>query len=146
MKFLCVPCDEPMKLLETATPDRGSISLVYSCDQCGYEFAMLTNPLETQMVSSLGVKMGPDGEATGESKCPFSSMMQSQDEPDPAVPGAIGGGMAWTEAAQEKMQTVPEFVRPMAISGIEKYAIEKGYEKIDEKVLTEARDHFGVFS
>ncbi len=34
----------------------------------------------------------------------------------------------------------------MAVSGIEKYAREKGYEKIDETVLTEARDHFGVFS
>ena len=43
MKFLCVPCDQPMKLIETRPPDRGSLTIVYSCDACGYEMAMLTN-------------------------------------------------------------------------------------------------------
>ena len=37
MKFLCVPCDQPMKLSESRGPDEGSISLVYSCSACGYE-------------------------------------------------------------------------------------------------------------
>ena len=31
MKFLCVPCDQPMVLSEKKGPDQGSISLVYSC-------------------------------------------------------------------------------------------------------------------
>ena len=36
MKFLCVPCDKPMQL-EGKGNDRGSISLTYSCEDCGYE-------------------------------------------------------------------------------------------------------------
>ena len=60
MKFLCVPCNEPMTLQETRPPDRGSLTIVYACDSCGYEMAMLTNAYETQVVQSLGVRIGPD--------------------------------------------------------------------------------------
>ena len=59
MKFLCVPCDSPMKLQTVAPPEGGSLSVVYSCPECGYEMAMLTNPFETQLVQSLGVRIGP---------------------------------------------------------------------------------------
>jgi hypothetical protein len=59
MKFLCVPCDSPMKLQTIGPPERGSLSVVYSCPECGYEMAMLTNPYETQVVQSLGVRIGP---------------------------------------------------------------------------------------
>jgi len=60
MKFLCVPCDSPMKLQSVGPPERGSLSVVYSCPECGYEMAMLTNAYETQVVQSLGVRIGPD--------------------------------------------------------------------------------------
>ena len=43
MKFLCVPCDSPMKLQTVGPPERGSLSVVYACPECGYEMAMLTN-------------------------------------------------------------------------------------------------------
>src|SRR6186997_1311175 len=59
MKFLCVPCDSPMKLQSVGPPERGSLSVVYSCPACGYEMAMLTNAYETQVVQSLGVRIGP---------------------------------------------------------------------------------------
>ena len=36
MKFLCVPCDSPMKLQTVAPPEGGSLSVVYSCPECGY--------------------------------------------------------------------------------------------------------------
>ena len=65
MKFLCVPCDSPMKLQTVAPPERGSLSVVYACPECGYEMAMLTNVYETQVVQSLGVRIGP-AEAFGE--------------------------------------------------------------------------------
>ena len=41
MKFLCIPCDTPMKLQNVEPPDRGSLSIVYECPECGYEMAML---------------------------------------------------------------------------------------------------------
>lgn len=67
MKFLCVPCDTPMRLQDVGQPDPGSLSVVYACPACGYEMAMLTNAYETQIVQSLGVRIGPDlrGEASG---------------------------------------------------------------------------------
>ena len=134
MKFLCVPCDKPMQLLQATPPDQGSVSLVYSCDACGYEFAMLTNPHETQVVTSLGVKLGKDG-AT-ESKCPFTGVLAEMETAE--------DGIHWTDCAQERLSSVPEFVRSMAKSGIEKYAKDQGYAEVDEKVLAEARSHFGM--
>src|ERR671918_1706849 len=58
MKFLCLDCDEPMKLLSTEGPDEGSLAVTFRCPECGFRVAMLTNPFETQMVRSLGVKVG----------------------------------------------------------------------------------------
>src|SRR5712692_123673 len=58
MKFVCLDCDEPMKLLRTEGPDEGSLSVTFRCPECGFRVAMLTNPFETQLVRSLGVKVG----------------------------------------------------------------------------------------
>jgi hypothetical protein len=95
---------------------------------------MLTNPQETQVVTSLGVKIGKDGAA--ESKCPFTGMLAGMETTE--------DGLRWTTAAQDRMSSVPEFVRSMAKTGIEKYARDQGYAEIDEKVLAEARSHFGM--
>jgi Proto-chlorophyllide reductase 57 kD subunit len=138
MKFLCVLCDQPMKLVEMAPPDRGALSVQYECPECAHRIAMLTNPLETQMVQSLGVEIGPDG-ARGESKCPFSGMVQSME----SAPAA-GAGLAWTADALDRLAKVPEFVRPMARAGIERYARERGLEKVDAHVLDEAKSFFGM--
>ena len=187
MKFLCVPCDQPMKLTTVKPPDRGSLSVVYSCAACGYEMAMLTNPYETQVVSSLGVKIEPAADAAGAGgaatrpgavagsaapggtaasgdaaettnkegggKCPFAEM----------IPGMMGQGAgtdsgmltggaaasatsppAWTDAAVARLEVIPSFVRPMARTGIERFARERGYATIDETVLDEARVFFGM--
>src|SRR5260221_3306666 len=88
MKFLCVPCDSPMKLQTVGPPERGSLSVVYACPECGYEMAMLTNAYETQVVQSLGVRIGPD-QASAEagasgSKCPFSAMIPTTEGDQPA--------------------------------------------------------------
>ena len=141
MKFLCVPCDKPMKLLEAAPPERGSVALTYSCPDCGYEFAMLTNPFETQLVSSLGVTIGSSADAgSGESKCPFTGMLEGM----AGAAAAEHDGFRWTEEARSRLQVIPEFVRPMAKTGIEKYARDKGYAEVNEKVLDEARQRFGM--
>ena len=138
MKFLCVPCDKPMTMMSVSPPDRGSLSVVYGCPDCGYEMAMLTNAHETQMVSSLGVKVGSaEAVEAGASKCPFSSMIASKADEQQ-------NGIRWTAEASARMDSVPEFVRPMARSGIEKFAEESGYREIDLKVLDEARARFGM--
>ena len=148
MKFLCVPCDEPMKLMNTAPPDRGSLSLVYSCPKCSHRMAMLTNPFETQVVSSMGVKIGPGENASSTeggdlSKCPFGEMVQEMQAPAAATQEAIAN-VAWTEEAQKRLENIPEFVRPMARVGIEKFARDRGLDRVDESVLDEAKDFFGM--
>ena len=58
MKFLCVRCDEAMKLERVEEPEDGSLSVVFTCHACGNRMAMLTNPWETQLVRALDVKIG----------------------------------------------------------------------------------------
>ena len=149
MKFLCVPCDTPMKLQTVAPPDRGSLSVVYACPECGYEMAMLTNAYETQVVQSLGVRIGPaetagvspaEVSAKAEGKCPFSGMIAGTDAVRPNEPPAV----RWTAAAEARLANIPDFVRPMAKTGIERFALERGAMEIDEKMLDEARDFFGM--
>lgn len=58
MKFLCLPCDEVMSFAERQLPGDGTMAAVFTCPQCKREMALLTNPMETQIVSGLGVRVG----------------------------------------------------------------------------------------
>jgi hypothetical protein len=137
-----------MKLQTIAPPEGGSLSVVYSCPECGYEIAMLTNAYETQVVQSLGVRIGPARDAAGKADtsstgCPFTGMIpaaegsktQSAGEPVP---------VRWTTAAEARLANIPEFVRPMARTGIERFARERGALEVDEKILDAAREFFGM--
>lgn len=148
MKFLCVPCDSPMRIASTAESEPGSLAVVYACPACGYEMAMLTNAQETQMVRSLGVRIGPAAAAgsavagasadgpLSTSKCPFSAML-----PPKTV---AADGPSWTAGALARLEAIPEMVRPMAKAGIEMVARESGRSEIDEELLATARARFGM--
>jgi hypothetical protein len=156
MKFLCVPCDSPMKLQTVGPPESGSLSVVYACPECGYEIAMLTNAYETQVVQSLGVRIGPEGageaaSAVGAAErllssgsgCPFSAMVPgAADAPSNNASDPIP--VRWTAAAEARLAKIPEFVRPMARAGIERFAKERGAREVDEQILDAARDFFGM--
>jgi hypothetical protein len=148
-----------MKLQTVGPPEGGSLSVVYACPECGYEMAMLTNAYETQLVQSLGVRIGPDkgvgapsgasaGSPTSSARCPFPAMM-------PAMEGTLEGAghavstseeppVRWTSAAEARLANIPAFVRPMARTGIERFARERGVEEVDEKILDAAKDFFGM--
>jgi hypothetical protein len=177
MKFLCVPCDSPMKLRTIAPPEGGSLSVVYSCPECGYEMAMLTNPYETQVVQSLGVRIGPEraaaasgvagagvgppltngrsagdaraeGATTSGARCPFPAMMPaaegSLDRETQRLDAAEPAPVRWTAAAEARLANIPAFVRPMARTGIERFARERGVLEVDETILDAAREFFGM--
>jgi len=144
-----------MKLQSVAPPESGSLSVVYSCPECGYEVAMLTNPYETQLVQSLGVRIGPGtdsssgpsasaGPSTSGGKCPFPAMMpadgQEAQRPQTGEPLSV----RWTAAAEARLANIPAFVRPMAKTGIEKFAQDNGAVEVDEKILDAAREFFGM--
>jgi hypothetical protein len=157
MKFLCVPCDTPMQLQTVGPPERGSLSIVYACPECGYEIAMLTNAYETQIVQSLGVRIGPDSSTanantasaatTAGTGCPFAAMVPSTTATATAsesVATSESTSVRWTAAAEARLANIPAFVRPMARTGIERFARERGAMEVNEKILDEARDFFGM--
>jgi hypothetical protein len=136
-----------MKLRTVGPPERGSLSIVYSCPACGYEMAMLTNAYETQVVQSLGVRIGPESgnQASGTSGagCPFTAMIPGTDEAQRS-PAAEAIPIRWTAAAEARLANIPAFVRPMARTGIERFAREKGALEVDEQILDAAREFFGM--
>jgi len=164
MKFLCLDCDEAMKLHSTAGPDEGSLTVTFRCPQCGFRVAMLTNPFETQMVRSLGVKVGgrtvpaepfenlratmagarTDAFEPGEnaSGCPFAASLGADAGRDAPVTDAAA--VAWEAAAERRLANIPSFIRPMARRSIERFAEGKGYTTITEAVMDEARTVFGM--
>jgi hypothetical protein len=136
-----------MQLQTVGPPERGSLSVVYSCPECGYEMAMLTNAYETQVVQSLGVRIGPaTGDAaasTSGTGCPFTAMIPGNGDVQPNKAGEPAA-VRWTAAAEARLANIPEFVRPMAKTGIEKFARERGALEVDEKILDAAKDFFGM--
>ena len=172
MKFLCLDCDEPMKLHSTEGPDEGSLAVTFRCPECGFRVAMLTNRFETQMVRSLGVKVG--GGATPPAPFEHVRTMMANPRADAfegdaakigddrgGESGAESGGcpfaavvneganvtpatVPWTTEAEARVERIPSFIRPMARRAIERFAAEHGYATIDETVMDEARGAFGM--
>lgn len=143
MKFLCLQCDEQMKLVRTGPPDGdGSLSVFFGCPRCSIQVCLLTNPWETQVVTSLGVKIGRPGGDQEEkaAKCPFGDVVREMGLSETSR----SESPQWTRAALARLENIPEFVRPMARQGIEHFARGKGYRQIDEAVLDEAREQFGM--
>src|SRR5918999_4296229 len=58
MKFVCLNCETYMNFEKVEKPAEGSLGVFFGCPSCGAKFSMVTNPGETQMVSSLGVQLG----------------------------------------------------------------------------------------
>ena len=162
MKFLCVECDEAMKLLRTEGPEEGSLTVAFGCPRCGRQVAMLTNPWETQLVRTLGVKVGgrtgtlepfeqirstlgtqreeafvsEAGLSEGPG-CPFAAMIPGHD-------AAATGTVVWTPEAEARIERIPNFIRPMAKKAIERFAQDKGYATITDAVMDEARTAIGM--
>jgi len=58
MKFVCLNCETYMTFQKVEKPAEGSLGVFFTCPTCSAKFSMVTNPGETQMVSSLGVQLG----------------------------------------------------------------------------------------
>jgi hypothetical protein len=129
---------------------------------------MLTNQFETQMVKSLGVKVGGRTEPAQPFEHLRASMAQAPDiggadrdaaEPEAAAPGGPGCPFAamlaapdaaaparvlWSPDAAARLDRIPAFIRPMAKTAIERYAEGKGHPTITEAVMDEARAALGM--
>lgn len=194
MKFVCLNCETYMTFQKVEQPAEGSLGVFFGCPACGAKFSMVTNPGETQMVSSLGVKLGgrpapaepfemtrgtlkeeakagmgqmavylnekiqagepahhaahptaaasaspKEGEKSGGS-CPFAAVvaqmgMGSGSKPAEAAPS----GLTWTPDATERLERLPSFVKPMVQASVEAYARRHGYASITLQVMDDAK-------
>ena len=164
MRFLCVSCDEAMTLTGTRGPDDGSMTVLFGCPACGREVAMLTNAMETQMVRSLGVKIGgrtvpaepmetvrttlthrrddlpeappqPEKSQNG-GKCPFTGMVNDAFEQQ--------SDLRWTPEAEARLERIPSMVRSMVRRSIEQHARDEGLTEIDATVLDAVKGGMGM--
>jgi hypothetical protein len=142
MKFLCIECDEQMSFGERQRPGDGTLAAVFICPACGREVAMLTNPMETQVVSSLGIKIG--GREVPEQPLELARGMiaggREEAFRDVEPPTAVG----WDDAATERLAAVPSFVRGMVKRIYTDYAKERGITEITPEIMDRARTELGL--
>jgi hypothetical protein len=163
MKFLCLPCDHIMEFAERRLPGDGTMAAVFTCGGCGREMAMLTNPMETQLVSSLGVKVGGREVPGQPMELVRSSLADGRDDAfadDAFADDAAGAGtsadvgsvsaspaaprVVWSEEAQARLGNVPSFVRGMVKRIYADYALERGIGEITPAVMDRARTELGL--
>jgi len=141
-----------MGFAERALPGDGTLTAVFSCPGCGRSVAMLANPMETQLVASLGVSIG--GRTLAEQPFELTRTVVSggregafaDGEAPAAVPETEAAALrpSWDEAARERLQRVPAFVRGMVLRIYTDYAREHGIATITEEVMDQARRELGL--
>lgn len=143
MKFLCVDCDRQMAFEERELPGDGTLAAVFRCPACDRMTAMLTNPMETQLVSSLGVKVGgdtvPDTNFEG-----IRTGVASGSETAFSDAPAFSGPVRWSVDAVERLNQVPSFVRGMVKKIYNEYAKERGIEEMTPTIMDRARSDLGL--
>ena len=144
MKFLCIECDRQMGFAERELPGDGTLAAVFTCPACSRSVAMLTNPMETQLVASLGVQIG--GRTVPEQ--PFeltrSTVEGGRADAFAEAPGRAGGRPVWDDAARERLSRVPSFVRGMVQRIYADYAAERSIAVITPEVMDTARRELGL--
>ena len=142
MKFLCVDCDRVMEYVERRLPGDGTMAVVYACPTCNRETALLTNPMETRLVSGLGIEVG------GRTVPPeplelVRSSLEGYDEGE-GRESLRPGQVRWSGPASERLQSVPSFVRGMVKRIYGEYAAERGIVEITPEIMDRARTELGL--
>lgn len=142
MKFLCIGCDEQMDFNERQEPGDGTFAVSFECPTCHHRVAMLANPMETQLVGSLGVKIG--GRTLDEQ--PMEHVRGNVVGRDDAFeePPAPPGRPRWSSESEERLTKVPNFVRGMVKKIYSEYASERGIAEITPEVMDRARTELGL--
>lgn len=161
MKFLCLKCDEVMSLAERQLPGDGTLTAIFACGECGHETAMLTNPMETQLVTSLGVEVGgrtvptqplqqtrtnletPREEAPPEAPSEASAAMEGVGS-GPSEPAGGPSEVTWSPEATDRLGRVPSFVRAMIKRTYADYARKQDIAVVTPEVMDKAREDLGL--
>ena len=150
MKFLCIACDTVMDFAERQIPGDGTLAAVFECGSCDREVAMLTNPMETQLVSSMGVKIGgrevpaqPMELARTSMEGGSEDVFDPTDEPiqdQTAHPLRV----TWTSEAVGRLDNVPTFVRGMVKRIYTDWAQQNGVNEMNPQIMDRARSELGL--
>jgi hypothetical protein len=146
MKFLCIQCDQVMAFAERQLPGDGTMAAVFTCPACQREVAMLTNPMETQLVSSLGIKVGGTTVPGQPMELTVGAMQSGRpDAFEEAAPDRRAHmRVTWSEDATARLQAVPSFVRGMVKRIYTDYAQENGIPEITPAIMDRARTELGL--
>jgi hypothetical protein len=125
-----------MAFEERAVPGDGTLTASFRCPACGRSVAMLANPYETQLVSSLGVKIGGSTIGAAEPMSLASEFL--------ATPPDAPGSPRWDAEAAERLGRVPGFVRGMVKRIYADWAKEHGIAEITTAVMDRARTDLGL--
>jgi len=142
MKFLCLDCDTQMTFDQRQQPGDGTFAASFACPSCGRRVAMLANPMETQLVSTLGVEIG--GRTLDEEPMELTRKMVAgrddaftDDTPRTTRP-------RWSADAEQRLARVPGFVRGMVKKIYGDYAAEREIAEITPAVMDRAREELGL--
>lgn len=151
MKFVCLECSAQMIFSERREPGDGTFTASFACPTCNRSVALLANPMETQLVGALGVRIG--GRALDEGAPePLELLRGSVDaqaaaftegfarQPAEAPPGRP----RWSPESQERLARVPGFVRGMVKRIYTDWAIEREIALITPEVMDRARTELGL--
>ena len=188
MKFVCLNCETYMNFEKVEKPGEGTLGVFFGCPSCNAKFSMVTNPGETQMVSSLGVKLGgrtveaepfemtkgtlkteatpapgqmaaylnekiqggqpavslaaasPAKAPEKASGCPFSAMVAEMGLTNSGKPANGASEFTWTADAKEKLDRLPAFVKPIVQGSVESYARKQGFKTITLQVMDDSKN------
>ena len=181
MKFVCLNCETYMSLEQVEKPQEGSLGVYFACPSCSAKFSMVTNAGETNMMNSLGLKLGAKAEpaasmeglramagngqgtpapnpspgapvvatsATSPAKapekasgCPFSAMVAEMGLTNSGKPANGASDFTWTPDAKEKLDRLPAFVKPMVQSSVEAYARKHELKTISLQVMDDSKNY-----
>lgn len=182
MKFVCLNCETYMSLEKVEKPQEGSLGVFFACPSCNAKFSMVTNAGETNMMNSLGLKLGAKSEPAASmeglqalagngqgasapkpspaapavaataaspakapekaSGCPFSAMVAEMGLTNSGKPANGGPSeFTWTPDAKEKLDRLPAFVKPMVQASVEGYARKQGFKSITLQVMDDSKNY-----
>lgn len=132
-----------MTFEERKQPGDGTFAASFSCPTCGRRVAMLANPMESQLVGALGVKIGGRTLDNQPMELTRSSIVGRDDafvDAQTTKPSSV----RWSRAGEERLSNVPKFVRGMVKKIYREWAAERGIEEITPAVMDEARADMGL--
>jgi hypothetical protein len=139
-----------MDFAERQIPGDGTLQVVFVCGSCNQEVAMLTNPMETQLVSSMGVKIGGREVPAQPMELSRTSMEGGKedvfDQPEIVSTDSQSHSLrvTWTSEAVGRLDNVPSFVRGMVKRIYTDWAQQNGVSEMNPEIMDRARIELGL--